>query len=78
MVGERRLQRGRDSATLVRAELRNFRCGGAAHGPFTEVSRGRWMLGAPIGDQAQRLSTIEMLEYMQRVHKNTRVRAPSQ
>jgi hypothetical protein len=55
----------RDRTRLVRAELR--RCGA-----FVEVSRGRWMLGEPGGSPAAPLPFNEVVDYMDRVHKNTR------
>jgi hypothetical protein len=55
----------RDRTRLVRAELRGC-------GAFVEVTRGRWMLGRPSGYQAAPLPLIEVLEYQDRVHKDTR------
>ena len=55
----------RDRTRLVRAELR--RCIA-----FVEVSRGRWMLGEPGGGPAAPLPFTEVVDYLDRVHKDTR------
>lgn len=55
----------RDRTQLVRAELRGCKA-------FTEVSRGRWELGRPSGYQRAALSPIEIIDYTERLHKNTR------
>jgi hypothetical protein len=55
----------RDRTQLVRAELRGCEA-------FTEVSRGRWELGRPSGYERAALSPIEIMDYMDRLHKNTR------
>jgi hypothetical protein len=44
-------------------------------GAFTEVSRGRWMPGKPSGYEAAPLPLIEVMDYMDRLHKDT-VRKP--
>ena len=53
---------------MVRAEL--WGCS-----VFTEVSRSRWMLGLPSGYEAAPLPLIEVMDYMDRLHKDT-VRKP--
>jgi hypothetical protein len=53
---------------MVRAELRGC-------GAFTEVSQGRWMPGQPSGYEAAPLPLIEVMDYMDRLHKDT-VRKP--
>ena len=58
----------RDRTRLVRVELR--RCIA-----FVEVSRGRWMLGEPGGAPAAPLPFTEVVDYLDRVHKNTRCTA---
>jgi hypothetical protein len=55
----------RDRTQMVRAELRSC-------GAFTEVSRGRWVLGKPSGYTPEALPLVEMLDYNERLHKNTR------
>ena len=55
----------RDRTRLVRAELRGC-------GAFIEVSRGRWMLGAPGGAAAVPLPLAEVVDYLDRVHKSAR------
>jgi len=55
----------RDRTRLVRAELREC-------GAFIEVSRGRWMLGAPGGAAAAPLPLAEVVDYLDRVHKSAR------
>ena len=55
----------RDRTRLVRAELRGC-------GAFVEVSRGRWMLGEPGGGPAAPLPFTEVVDYLERVHKDTR------
>jgi hypothetical protein len=57
----------RDRTRLVREELRGC-------GAFSEVSRGRWMLGQPSGYQAAPLPFAEVADYMIRLHKDTRRR----
>jgi len=54
----------RDRTRLIRTELRSS-------GAFTEVSRGRWILGHPSGYKAAPLPPIEITEYWQRIHKDT-------
>lgn len=54
----------RDRTRLVRAELRGCMA-------FTEISRGRWMLGHSSGYPAAPLPPIEVIEYYERLHKNT-------
>jgi hypothetical protein len=55
----------RDRTRLVRAELR--RCIA-----FVEVSRGRWVLGEPGGGPTAPLPFTEVVNYLDRVHKDTR------
>jgi mRNA-degrading endonuclease toxin of MazEF toxin-antitoxin module len=55
----------RDRTRLVRAELRGC-------GAFVEVSRGRWMLGEPGAGPAAPLPLTEVVDYLDRVHKNAR------
>jgi len=55
----------RDRTRLVRAELRRSSA-------FVEVSRGRWMLGEPGGGPAAPLPFTEVVNYLDRVHKDTR------
>jgi hypothetical protein len=55
----------RDRTRLVRAELRGC-------GAFVEVSRGRWMLGEPGGGPAAPLPFTDVVDYLERVHKDTR------
>jgi hypothetical protein len=55
----------RDRTKLVRAELR-------ASAAFTEVSRGRWMLGTASGYPPAGLPLIEVAEFRERLHKDTR------
>lgn len=55
----------RDRTRLVRAEL--LGCGA-----FVQVRRGRWMLGEPGGGPAAPLPLTEMIDYWERLHKNTR------
>lgn len=55
----------RDRTQLVRAELRSCEA-------FAEVSRGRWELGRQSGYEPARLSQAEVMDYKDRVHKNTR------
>jgi hypothetical protein len=55
----------RDRTQLVRKELRNCPA-------FAEVSRGRWVLGHPSDYQIRPLPPIEINEYHERLHKDTR------
>lgn len=55
----------RDRTRLVRAELRRSSA-------FVEVSRGRWVLGEPGGGPAAPLPFTEVVNYLDRVHKDTR------
>jgi len=55
----------RDRTQMVRAELRDCEA-------FVEVSRGRWELGRPSGYKRVPLSPVEMVDYMERRHKDTR------
>jgi predicted nucleic acid-binding protein len=55
----------RNRTQLVRAELRDCKA-------FTEVSKGRWELGRPSGYEAAQLPVDEVVDYRDRVHKNTR------
>lgn len=55
----------RDRTRLVRAEL--LGCGA-----FVQVRRGRWMLGEPGGGQGAPLPPTEVVDYWERLHKNTR------
>jgi hypothetical protein len=55
----------RDRTKMVRAELRDCEA-------FVEVSRGRWELGRPSGYKRASLSPVEIEDYLQRLHKNTR------
>ena len=58
----------RDRTRLVRAELRGC-------GAFVEVSRGRWMLGEPGSGPAAPLPFTEVVDYLDRVHKDARCTA---
>jgi hypothetical protein len=53
----------RDRTRLVRSELRGCKA-------FTEVTRGRWMLGDHSGYVSAPLPPIEIVEYHDRLHKN--------
>jgi len=55
----------RDRTTLVRQELRSCSA-------FTEISRGRWILGSPSGYRPTNLPPAEVVDYWERLHKNTR------
>lgn len=55
----------RDCTQMVRAELQGC-------GAFTEVTRGRWVLGKPSGYQPEPLPLAEELDYLARLHKDTR------
>jgi hypothetical protein len=55
----------RDRTQMVRAELRNCEA-------FVERSRGRWELGRPSGYESASLSLVEIEDYMERRHKDTR------
>jgi hypothetical protein len=55
----------RDRTKLVRAEFR-------ACAAFAEVSRGRWMLGTASGYLPAALPLIEVAEFRERLHKDTR------
>jgi hypothetical protein len=55
----------RDRTQIVRAELRNCKA-------FVDVSRGRWQLGRPSGYERASLSSAEMVDYLDRLHKDTR------
>jgi len=55
----------KDRTQLVRAELQSC-------GAFTEVTRGRWVLGRPSGYEAAPLPLEEVADYLARVHKDTR------
>ncbi len=55
----------RDRTQMVRAELQGCEA-------FTEVTRGRWVLGKPSGYRRAPLAPIEVADYMMRVHKSTR------
>jgi hypothetical protein len=56
----------RDRTRMVRAELQDSEA-------FTEVTRGRWVLGKPSGYQAAPLPMAEVLDYRERLHKGTRL-----
>lgn len=56
----------RDHTRMVRTELQDCEA-------FTEVTRGRWMLGKPSGYQAAPLPMAEVLDYRERLHKGTRL-----
>ena len=55
----------RDRIQMVRAELRGCQA-------FSQVSRGRWELGRPSGYERASLSPVEIMDYMDRLHKNRR------
>ena len=55
----------RERTKLVRTELHSCRA-------FTEVRRGRWILGHPSGYRIYPLPPIEINEYHERLHKDTR------
>ena len=54
----------RDRTQLVRSELRSCKA-------FSEVTRGRWMLGDLSGYVTAPLPPIEIVEYYDRLHKST-------
>jgi hypothetical protein len=54
-----------DRTRMVRAELQ-------ASEAFVEVSRGRWELGRPSGYKPTSLSPVEIMDYLDRLHKDTR------
>jgi hypothetical protein len=60
----------RDRTQMVRIELRNSAA-------FVEVSCGRWQLGRPSGYERASLSPLEVADYLQRRHKDTRRTWPS-
>jgi hypothetical protein len=55
----------RDRTQMVRTELPGCTA-------FTEVTRGRWMLGKPSGYKPEPLPLAEVLDYSERLHKDTR------
>jgi hypothetical protein len=55
----------RDRIQMVRAELRGCQA-------FSQVSRGRWELDRPSGYERASLSSVEIMDYMDRLHENTR------
>ncbi len=55
----------RDRTLLVRGELQDCEA-------FVEVSQGRWVLGRPSGYERAQLPMAEVMDYMDRVHKDTR------
>jgi hypothetical protein len=57
----------KDRIQMVRAELQSC-------GAFTQVTRGRWVLGRPSGYERAPLDPIEVLDYMERLHKDARSR----
>jgi hypothetical protein len=60
----------RDRTQMVRAELMSCTA-------FTEVARGRWVLGTSSGYQTAALPPAEELDYLARLHKDTRRRTGS-
>jgi hypothetical protein len=53
----------KDRTQTVRAELQSC-------GAFTQVTRGRWVLGRPSGYEPAPLDPIEVLDYVERLHKD--------